>query len=142
MQRHGDGNKKIWITEIGCPGLSRGLSTDNWWVGKNPTETQQAKWLKDVYTELLKNPQVEKIFWAFFRDAKEHWYNGVDYFGMLRWDFSRKPSPPVKRLYAFSIRFQLSFLSIAKYRPQSVAMRAPGNSLRRSSMSWIILSPD
>jgi hypothetical protein len=92
MQRNGDGDKKIWLTEIGCPGLSSGLSTDNWWMGKNPSETQQAQWLKDVYTELLKNPQVEKIFWAFFRDTKKHWNNGVDYFGMLRWDFSKKPS--------------------------------------------------
>lgn len=92
MVRNGDGNKKIWITEIGCPGLSKGLSTENWWMDKNPTETQQADWLKDVYTELLKNPRVEKIFWAFFRDTKDHWKNGVDYFGMVRWDFSAKPS--------------------------------------------------
>ena len=49
MQRNGDGGKDIWITEIGCPGLKKGLSTDNWWMGKNPTEAQQAKWLKDVY---------------------------------------------------------------------------------------------
>ncbi len=92
MQRNGDGNKKIWITEIGCPGVKRGLKVDNWWMGKNPTERQQAKWLKDVYTELLKNPHVEKVFWAFFRDTKNHWNNGVDYFGMVRWGFSRKPS--------------------------------------------------
>jgi hypothetical protein len=92
MQRNGDGDKKIWITEIGCPGVKMGLATDNWWMGKNPNETQQAKWLKDVYTELLKNPQVEKIFWAFFRDTKGHWNNGVDYFGMVRWGYSRKPA--------------------------------------------------
>ncbi|MDD5730861.1 MAG: glycosyl hydrolase, partial [Candidatus Omnitrophica bacterium] len=92
MQRNGDGNKKIWITEIGCPGVKKGLKVANWWMGKNPTERQQAKWLKDVYTELLKNPHVEKVFWAFFRDTKEHWNTGVDYFGMVRWGFSRKPS--------------------------------------------------
>jgi len=92
MQRNGDAHKKIWITEIGCPGVKMGLAVDNWWMGKNPTEAQQAKWLKDVYTELLKNSQVEKIFWAFFRDTKDHWSSGVDYFGMVRWDYSRKPS--------------------------------------------------
>ncbi len=90
MQRNGDGAKKIWITEIGCPGVKRGIKTDNWWMGKNPSEAQQARWLKDVYTELLKHPQVEKIFWAFFRDTKDHWSNGVDYFGLVRWDYSRK----------------------------------------------------
>ncbi|MDD5692559.1 MAG: beta-galactosidase [Candidatus Omnitrophica bacterium] len=92
MRRNGDGHKKIWITEIGCPGVRRGLKVGNWWMGKNPTERQQAKWLKDVYTELLKDPHVEKIFWAFFRDTKGHWNNGVDYFGMVRWGFSRKPA--------------------------------------------------
>lgn len=92
MQRHGDGHKKIWLTEIGAPGVRRVRSTHNWWLGNNPTEKQQAKWLKEVYTKLLENPQVEKIFWAFFRDTNNHWKNGVDYFGLLRCDFSAKPS--------------------------------------------------
>jgi hypothetical protein len=91
MQRNGDGDKKIWITEIGCPGV-RDSSVDNWWLGKNPDENRQAKWLKDVYAQLLKDPHVEKIFWAFFRDTQNHWKNGVDYFGLVRWGFSRKPS--------------------------------------------------
>lgn len=92
MQRNGDADKKIWITEIGCPGVKRGLKTDNWWAGKNPNESLQGKWLKSVYAELLKNPKVEKVFWAFFRDTLDHWKNGVDYFGLVRWDYSCKPS--------------------------------------------------
>ena len=92
MRRNGDENKKIWITEIGCPGVRKFAEVDNWWLGKNPSEAKQAKWLKDVYTELLKDPHVKKIFWAFFRDTKGHWNNGVDYFGLLRWGFSRKPA--------------------------------------------------
>lgn len=92
MQRHGDGDKKIWITEIGCPGVKMVLDVDNWWMGNNPTERQQAEWVKKVYTELLKDAHVEKIFWAFFRDTKDHWKNGVDYFGLIRWDYSRKPA--------------------------------------------------
>jgi len=92
MKRNGDVGKKIWITEIGCPGVKSGIKTGNWWLGKNPNERQQALWLKEVYAELLRNPQVEKIFWAFFRDTKGHWDNGVDYFGLIRWDYSIKPS--------------------------------------------------
>jgi len=92
MQRNGDGNKKIWITETGCPGVKPGKSTANWWVGDNPDERQQAAWLKDVYTQLLQDAHVEKVFWAFFRDTKEHWENGVDYFGLVRWDYSIKPA--------------------------------------------------
>ncbi len=92
MSRNGDAHKKIWVTEIGCPGVKRGRKVGNWWMGKNPTEKQQAEWLKSVYTELLKDKNVEKIFWAFFRDCDEHWKNGVDYFGIVRWDFSKKPA--------------------------------------------------
>ncbi len=92
MARNGDGDKKIWITEIGCPGVKPVLGAGNWWMGKNPNEVEQAAWVKEVYTELLQDPKVEKIFWAFFRDTKKHWDNGVDYFGLVRWDYSIKPS--------------------------------------------------
>ncbi|MDD5731215.1 MAG: glycosyl hydrolase, partial [Candidatus Omnitrophica bacterium] len=91
MARNGDGDKKVWITEIGCPGVNPGLKVKNWWMGKNPTEKQQAEWVKSVYGQLLEFDNVEKVFWAFFRDCKGHWGNGVDYFGLVRWDFSRKP---------------------------------------------------
>jgi hypothetical protein len=90
MSRNGDAHKKIWVTEIGCPGVKRGQKAKNWWAGKNPSERQQAKWVEDIYNQLLKNPAVEKVFWAFFRDCKEHWKNGTDYFGIVRWDFSKK----------------------------------------------------
>jgi hypothetical protein len=92
MIRNGDADKKIWITEIGCPGVRRGVKTDNWWMGQNPSEKQQALWVKNVYTELLKDNSVEKIFWAFFRDCSGHWDTGVDYFGLVRWNYSKKPS--------------------------------------------------
>ncbi len=92
MKRNEDENKKIWVTEIGCPGVKIGSNVASWWMGRNPSLRQQAQWVKDVYTELLKLTYVEKVFWAFFRDCKEHWKNGTDYFGLVRWDFSKKPS--------------------------------------------------
>lgn len=92
MSRNGDAGKKIWITEIGCPGVKQGITVKNWWMGSNPDERAQAEWVKMVYAELLKDGNVEKIFWAFFRDCQGHWDNGVDYFGMVRWDYSKKPS--------------------------------------------------
>ncbi len=101
MRRNGDGNKKIWITEIGCPGIKPGLATNKWWLGDNPDEEEQASWLSDVYGELLKNAHVEKVFWAFFRDTKKHWDDGVDYFGLVRWDFSPKPA-----FYTYQKRYQ------------------------------------
>jgi len=92
MSRNGDADKKIWVTEIGCPGVKKGQKAKNWWMGRNPGERQQADWLKSVYTELIKEKSVGKIFWAFFRDCKGHWDNGVDYFGLVRWNFSKKPA--------------------------------------------------
>jgi len=92
MSRNGDGHKKIWITEIGCPGVAKDKSVSNWFMGNNPDEAQQAEWAKNIYTALLKDKNVEKIFWAFFRDSNGHWNNGIDYFGLVRWDFSLKPS--------------------------------------------------
>jgi hypothetical protein len=92
MSRNGDGDKKIWITETGSPGLRRGNQTKDWWMGKNPDERQQAEWVEAVFDGLLKDENVERIFWAFFRDCHKHWSNGVDYFGLIRWDFSKKPA--------------------------------------------------
>ncbi len=92
MKRNGDGHKKIWITEIGCPGVGPNIKTKNWWMGDNPTEKQQADFVKGVYTELINAAAVEKVFWAFFRDTKGHWGTGVDYFGLVRWDYSKKPA--------------------------------------------------
>ncbi|MFA4990111.1 MAG: beta-galactosidase [Candidatus Omnitrophota bacterium] len=90
MVANGDEHKKIWITETGCPGVKPGVRTDNWWIGDNPDEREQAAWVKAIYTGLLKNKDVERVFWAFFRDCSGHWKNGVDYFGLVRWDYSRK----------------------------------------------------
>ena len=92
MSRNGDAAKKIWITEIGCPGVKSRLTVKNWWMDKNPNEHEQAEWLKLIYSELLKDETIEKIFWAFFRDTKNHWNNGIDYFGIVRRDFSKKPA--------------------------------------------------
>jgi hypothetical protein len=61
-------------------------------MGENPNEEEQAEWVKRVFTELTRDETIERIFWAFFRDCKDHWNNGVDYFGLLRWDFSKKPA--------------------------------------------------
>lgn len=92
MSRHGDAAKQIWVTEIGSPGVKSGVSVNNWWLGANPDESQQARWLKDVFKSLLGDKNIGKIFWAFLRDCNKHWDNGIDYFGLVRWDYFPKPS--------------------------------------------------
>ncbi|MBI5555570.1 MAG: endo-1,4-beta-xylanase [Elusimicrobia bacterium] len=91
MSRFGDSKKRIWITELGCPGVSKDLSVPQWWNGPNPDEQHQSDWVKVIFTELTKEEQVDKIFWAFFRDTKAYFGNGVDYFGLIGWDFTEKP---------------------------------------------------
>jgi len=92
MSRYNDGDKKIWFTEIGCPGLDSRSKYFNWWMGPGPEEKEQAGFLAEVYRELLGLDAVEKVFWAFFRDNQDHFKSAVDYFGILRWDFSLKPA--------------------------------------------------
>ncbi len=95
MEAFGDLEKPIWITEIGCPGVpwvQRSAQAARWWLGESPGEEQQASWLKKLFEEALKWPNVEKIFWAFFRDTPNHFGDGVDFFGLVREDFSKKPA--------------------------------------------------
>jgi len=116
MSRNGDASKKIWITEIGSPGVKTGLETGNWWLGENPDEQEQASWARDIYTGLLREEAVETIFWAYFRDCKGHWGNGVDYFGLVRWDFSQKPA---------YIAYRNSFLNWKKSRKWNTPRASP-----------------
>jgi polysaccharide biosynthesis protein PslG len=92
MDRNGDDEKRIWVTEIGCPGVKVGAKVPDSWLGDNPTEVQQARWVTEVFGEVLALDRVSKVFWAFFRDTNNHWKNGVDYFGLIRNDFSPKPA--------------------------------------------------
>lgn len=91
LEKNGDGDKPIWITELGCPGVPQGVVTKNWWRGRNPDENQQAEYLKSAYSNLLKEKGVEKIFWAIYKDT-DSFGDGIDYFGLIRRDFSEKPS--------------------------------------------------
>lgn len=90
MEANDDTAKGIWITELGCPGVND-PTVPGWWFGTNPSEETQAKWVEEAY-QALAWEGVEKVFWAFFRDTPQHFKNGIDYFGLVRTDFSKKPS--------------------------------------------------
>jgi hypothetical protein len=92
MKENGDAKKKIWITEMGCPGLPENSSVKDWWAGKNLSEAEQAGWLEKQYTMMRKHPFVEKIFWAFYRDTGDFFGDGTDYLGLVRLDLSPKPA--------------------------------------------------
>ncbi len=92
MERKQDTEKSIWFSELGCPGVSISNKANGWWLGKSPMEDQQAVWVKKVYDKPLHWKGVQKIFWAFFRDTPNYFKNGVDFFGLVRQDFSKKPA--------------------------------------------------
>lgn len=91
MEQHHDLNKPIWFTEVGCPGVAHPEYENGWWEGSPPSEAEQASWVSSLYKEPLTWDGVGKIFWAFFRDTNS-FGDGVDYFGLVRQDFSLKPS--------------------------------------------------
>jgi hypothetical protein len=92
MEKYGDADKRIWFTEIGSPGVKNPTQENGWWNGMSPTEEQQAAWVREIYTQCLNWEGVDKVFWAFFRDTNDHFKSGVDYFGLIREDFTQKPA--------------------------------------------------
>lgn len=92
MREFQDGHKPVWFTETGCPGVKEPDKANGWWHGMSPTEEQQAEWVGTVYRESLKLENVQKVFWAFFRETPGHFKNGVDHFGLVDIDFLKKPS--------------------------------------------------
>jgi sugar phosphate isomerase/epimerase len=92
MDGNGDSNKKIWITEMGCPGIPSGDKWESWFQGKGLSEDQQEKWLKTQFGFLKKYPRIEKMFWAFYRDTENIFHDATDHLGLVRFDLSPKPS--------------------------------------------------
>ncbi len=76
MLKNGDGDKQIWLTEIG-------MDTK----GSDPAQLKdQAKILRNTYTQLIKHPKVDKIFWYTFPN-----YTGHNY-GIVNSNFSLRPA--------------------------------------------------
>ena len=92
MEQKGDAGKPIWFSELGCPGVKTPDSSNGWWLGKSPVESEQSEWVSKVYANVLKWKGVKKVFWAFFRDTDNYFKNGIDHFGLVRGDLSPKPS--------------------------------------------------
>lgn len=92
MKQHGDSQKKIWITEMGCPGLPSEKMNLTWFGGKAIDEKGQAEWVEKQIRMAKKYPRIEKLFWAFYRDTENEFKDATDYFGLVRLDLSPKPA--------------------------------------------------
>jgi polysaccharide biosynthesis protein PslG len=82
MIANGDADKKVWITEFSAPtGSDRAVS-----------ETVQAEMLTEGYQMWGSFEWAGPLFWWSYRDGRSNPTYWHDYCGLLRRDFSRKPS--------------------------------------------------
>ncbi|KZF09498.1 hypothetical protein A2J03_02300 [Rhodococcus sp. EPR-157] len=83
MAANGDGGKKIWITELGAP------------TGNGPmavSEDTQAAIIGSSMAQASKLPYVGPVFVHSLRDSGTDASDSEQNYGLLRADFSRKPS--------------------------------------------------
>jgi hypothetical protein len=85
-----DDKKKIWITEIGCPGIPEGEKAEKWFAGEPMNEAQQAAWMNRVFAIPRRHPSIEKMFWAFYRDTSGMFPDSTNHFGVVRFDLEPK----------------------------------------------------
>jgi hypothetical protein len=80
MEKNGDGQKPLCITETG-------LGT-----GNGVTEQIQAEHLTGIYEEIMKIPQVKAIYWFLLRDMDKSVCGGEDSMGLISTTGRRKPA--------------------------------------------------
>src|SRR5438128_12551629 len=84
MVANGDGNKKIWMTEFGAP--TNGPS------GSSVSEPAQAAMLTKAYSLAGSYSWAGPLMWFSLRDQGTDTFTIENFFGMVRYDFSAKPS--------------------------------------------------
>jgi len=81
MLKNGDGDKRIWLTELGISSYGNDA---------NMLE-MQADYIETVYTELVKHPKVDKIFWYTLR-TDEGSNEFTNNYGIVNYDLSIRPA--------------------------------------------------
>jgi hypothetical protein len=94
MKRHGDGDKQIWMTELGWATHSTAPTSCDVgrWAGQKAagvTEAQQAEFLTQAYQCLASDPYVGVAFWFGLQDVPGGEPGGH---GLLRLNGSAKPA--------------------------------------------------
>ncbi len=83
MTAHGDGDKKIWITEIGAPTNA---------INSKVTEVEQAEMLAQAVELARGYDWAGPVFWYSFQDLGTDPANNEDWFGLRRADGAEKPA--------------------------------------------------
>jgi len=98
MKEKGDSAKKIWITEYGAP---TGGSGEDYEIGEPGfeyngdfmTEKAQEQMAKDIFAFQSENPKsIGKIFWYNLQDTSTDKSTTENFFGLIRYDGTKKPS--------------------------------------------------
>jgi hypothetical protein len=97
MAAHGDGNKQIWMTELGWSSTNGSPTscTRGQWAGQKPSgvsEAAQASFLTKAYSCLANDPYVTQAAWFTLRDTNDQSVDELNHYGLLRLDGSPKPS--------------------------------------------------
>jgi hypothetical protein len=91
MERFGDEQKSIWITETGYGSVAV-PSVDSTYVD----EKTQAEAVRIIYETCSTYPQVERVFWwslrSYYGDASENNQAMEAHYGLLRANFAPKPA--------------------------------------------------
>jgi hypothetical protein len=97
MVAHGDGDKPIWMSELGWSSTNGGPAscTRGQWAGKKPsgvTDANQAANLTKAYGCLANDPYVTQALWFTLRDTTTESVDELNHYGLLRTDGSPKPA--------------------------------------------------
>ncbi len=101
MVANGDGDKTIWMTELGWS-TATSICGRGTWTGQKPagvTEAVQAANLSEAYHCLAAAPYVEAGLWFTLTDSDGEG-DELDHYGLLRADASPKPAWAAFRRYA------------------------------------------
>jgi hypothetical protein len=97
MVAHGDGNKPIWMSELGWSSTNGSPTscTRGMWAGQKPSgvsEANQAAFLTKAYACIANDPYVTKADWFTMRDTSSEPVDELNHYGLLRTDGSPKPA--------------------------------------------------
>jgi hypothetical protein len=105
MTAHGDGDKPIWMSELGWSSTNGGPTscTRGMWTGQKPSgvsEAAQAAFLTKAYSCLANDPYVTQADWFTMRDTTTEPVDELNHYGLLRTDGSPKPAMSAFRAVA------------------------------------------
>ncbi|HSW79454.1 MAG TPA: cellulase family glycosylhydrolase [Candidatus Saccharimonadales bacterium] len=97
MAANGDSSKQIWITEFGAPtnGPHGLATTTNYNLNGHPdhvNEALQAKTMELAVKQYQRTPWLGAYFWYDYQDLGTSKKTNENFFGLLRFDGSKKPA--------------------------------------------------